>query len=218
MPTPALVAALIASYLLGAIPFAILVGRALRGVDVRHSGSGNVGALNTFRSAGPLPGIIVALLDALKAVLAVLLGRIVAGPQAAALCGSFAIIGHCFSPFVLLANRGSRGGGWKLWLRRAGGKGLASGMAVLLLIDWRLAVAAAVIFGLGRIFVFADETWPTIIGVLGTIPFVWLLTRNPTITGALVIVGVVVIIKHLPDIRQGFYVETLDHSRSPSSD
>lgn len=206
MRTSSWVAVLLVSYLIGAIPFAVLVGRWLRGVDVRRVGSGNAGAMNTFRSAGAATGVLVALLDALKAALAMLVGRLLIGPEAATLCGAAAVAGHCFSPYLLFAARHERGGGWKMALRRAGGKGLASGMAVLLLIDWRLAAAAAVIFGVGLLVLRKDETWPTIIAVLCTTPLLWWLTRDVLATLAVALVSLVVVVKHLPDVREGFYV------------
>jgi glycerol-3-phosphate acyltransferase PlsY len=206
MLTSSLLILLLVSYLLGAVPFAVLVGRWLRGIDVRRVGSGNTGAMNTLRSAGPAIGVLVFVLDALKAALAMLLGRLLLGPEAATLCGATAVIGHCFSPYLLFASRRERGGGWKMALRRAGGKGLASGGAVLLLIDWRLAVAAIAIFGLSLLILRKDETWPTIIAVLCTTPLLWWLTRDVTATVAVTLVSIVVIVKHLPDLREGFYV------------
>lgn len=206
MPTLSLLVILLISYLIGAIPFAVLVGRWLRGVDVRRVGSGNAGAMNTFRSAGRTTGVLVALLDALKAVLAMLLGRLLIGPQVATLCGALAVVGHCFSPYLILAARHERGGGWKMLLRRSGGKGLASGLGVLLLTDWRLALAAALIFGLSMLLLRKDETWPTIIAVLCTPPLLWWLTADLVGTIAVALVSVVVIIKHLPDVREGFSV------------
>lgn len=206
MSTPSLVILLLVSYLLGAIPFAVLVARWLRGVDVRRVGSGNTGAMNTVRSAGFATGLLVFMLDALKAALAMLLGRELLGVEAATLCGAVAVIGHCFSPYLLFASRHERGGGWKMALRRWGGKGLASGGAVLLLIDWRLAIAAIAIFGVSLLILRKDETWPTIIAVLCTPPLLWWLTRDTTATAAVVLVVIVVIVKHLPDLREGFYV------------
>lgn len=201
------------SYLIGAIPFAVLVGRRLRGIDIQRVGSGNAGAMNTFRSVGRGAGVLVALLDALKAALAMLIGRVLIGPQAAALCGAAAVAGHCFSPLLLYATRRERDGGWKMMLRRAGGKGLASGMAVLLLIDWRLGVWAALMFGLNMLLLRTDETWPTIIAVVLTPPLVWWLRRDSAITLAVLLVSLVVIIKHLPDVRHGFFVSTTDDGR-----
>lgn len=207
MPNPLLIVALVISYLIGAIPFAVLIGRWARGVDVRRTGTGNVGAMNTFRSVGRAAGVLVALLDALKAVLAMALGRIVAGPEGAVLCGTAAIIGHCFSPYLIFANRTGLSQGWKLALRRVGGKGLASGVAVLLLIDWRVGIVGVVVFVLGMAILRKDETWPTIIGVALTAPLLWWLTRNLVSTIAVLVVSVVIIVKHLPDLRTGFYVQ-----------
>lgn len=206
MSTSSFVLVYLLSYLLGAIPFAVLVGRWTRGVDVHRSGSGNAGALNTFRTVGRGAGVAVALLDAAKAALAVLIGRLVGGPSVAALCGAIAVAGHCFSPWLLWSTRHDRGSGWKWQLRRSGGKGLASGMAALLLIDWRLAAIAVAIFGASFAVLRKDVTWPTIIAVGCTPVAVWLLTANPATTFAALIVSLVVIVKHLPDVREGFYV------------
>ncbi|WP_026370446.1 glycerol-3-phosphate acyltransferase [Kallotenue papyrolyticum] len=194
------------SYLLGAIPFAVIVVRRLRGVHIQQVGSGNAGALNSLRTAGLAAGVSVALLDALKAALAMLLGRLALGPEAAALCGAATVAGHCFSPYLIVGMRRARGGGWKHWLRRSGGKGLASGMAVLLLLDWRLAGLTLLIFGAAFALLRRDETWPTIIAVSLTPLLVWWLTASRSLTFATLIVGIVIIIKHLPDVREGFWV------------
>jgi acyl phosphate:glycerol-3-phosphate acyltransferase len=204
--TSSLVLVYLVSYGVGAIPFAVLVGRWTRGVDVQRSGSGNAGALNTFRTVGRGAGVAVALLDAAKAALAMLLGRIVGGPELAALSGAIAVAGHCFSPWLLWTTRHDRGDGWKWQLRRSGGKGLASGMGALLLIDWWLAAIALLIFGASFAVLRKDVTWPTIIAVGCTPAAVWLLTADPAITLAVLIVSLVVIVKHLPDVREGFYV------------
>ena len=206
MDSSRLILVLILSYLLGAIPFAVLVGKRVRGVDIQRTGSGNAGAMNTFRSVGRMAGVMVALLDLAKAGLAMLLARQVLGPEAAPLCGAAAVAGHCFSPYLLFATRGERGGGWKMALRRSGGKGLASGMGALLFIDWRLVLAATVMFLLSLLILRKDETWPTIITVVLTLPLVWWFTRNWSTTIAVLLVSIIVIVKHLPDARTGFNV------------
>jgi acyl phosphate:glycerol-3-phosphate acyltransferase len=207
MSGPTLFALLVVSYLVGAIPFAVIVVRRMHGVHILRAGSGNAGAMNSFRTAGRRAGVIVALLDALKAALVMLLGRLMLGPEAAALCGAAAVAGHCFSPYLIWATRRERDGGWKMLLRRTGGKGLASGLTVLALIDWRLALLALLIFFATFALLRKDETWPTIIAVGLTPPLVWWLTANWIVTIATLIVGVVVIIKHLPDVREGFWVD-----------
>lgn len=199
-------AALVAAYLIGAIPFALLVGRALSGVDVRRSGSGNVGTMNTFRTAGRTPGVLVAVLDGLKAALAMWLGKQVAGPQGAALCGAAAVAGHCVSPYLLWLARRELGANWKMLLRLSGGKGLASGLVVIGLIDWRALVVLLVVFGGSKLLLRSDVTWPTIIGLLAMPPVIWWLTRDGVITLAVIVVGALVVVKHLPDLRTGFWV------------
>jgi glycerol-3-phosphate acyltransferase PlsY len=199
------ISVLVLSYLIGAIPFAVLVGKRLANVDVQHVGSGNAGALNTFRSVGRRAGVLVALLDVAKAALAMLIGRVVAGPDAAALCGAAAVAGHCFSPYLLMTRDSATHGGWKWWLRRTGGKGLASGLAVLTLIAWPLALITMVIFGVA-LWCIKDVTWPTIIALAPVTPLLWWWTGNGVVSWAVLVVSVVVIVKHFPDLREGYWV------------
>lgn len=197
-----------AAYLLGAIPFAVLVGRALRGIDVRHAGSGNTGALNTLRNVGPFAGVLVALLDAGKAALPVVVGRMALGPEAGAVAGCAAVLGHCFSPYLIATSPGVFSEGWKLALRRTGGKGLASGMGVLAAVAWPAAAFSVAIFALVYLLLRTDVTWPSIGGALAAAPAMWWVTRSLPMFLAASVVGIVVAIKHLPDVREGFYVDT----------
>lgn len=197
---------LLLSYFIGAIPFAVLVGKRLANVDVQQTGSGNSGALNTFRSVGRRAGVLVALLDIAKAALAMFIGRVVGGPDVAALCGAAAVAGHCFSPYLITTPDHNPQRGWKRWLRRTGGKGLASGMAVLALIAWPVAVITLVIFAVA-LFLIKDATWPTIIGLAPVPLLIWWWTGNSVITWAVFVVSVVVIVKHFPDLRKGYWVD-----------
>jgi glycerol-3-phosphate acyltransferase PlsY len=101
-------AAVVAGYLLGTIPNAVLVTRlATRGrVDIRETGSGNPGGFNTIRSVGKVWGAAVILLDGGKAVLAALLGWLIAGDAGAYLGATAAIAGHVAPVWT-----GFRGGG-----------------------------------------------------------------------------------------------------------
>lgn len=105
MPASAQVALL--SYLLGSIPFGLILVRVFRGEDIRQSGSGNIGATNVARTS-PVLGLATLLLDAGKGFLAVAIAGWLGGDKAlAALC---AVAGHTFP----------------LWLRFRGGKGVAT--------------------------------------------------------------------------------------------
>lgn len=96
---------ILAGYLLGSLPFGYLVGRA-KGIDVREYGSGRTGGTNVLRSAGKLAAGITIFGDLAKGVVAVLLGRVLLGSEAAAaLAGVGAVVGHNWSVFI-----GFRGG------------------------------------------------------------------------------------------------------------
>lgn len=122
------------AYLLGSIPFGLLIVKARGGSDLRSSGSGNIGAANAMRTAGVLAGVLTLLLDAGKGYLAVwLAGRWAPGAvsmhwmMAAAIA---AVIGHMFP----------------VWLQGKGGKGVATGLGVFLPICWEAVAAAAVLW------------------------------------------------------------------------
>jgi glycerol-3-phosphate acyltransferase PlsY len=123
-----LAAAALAGFLLGAIPFGLLLGFAAGKGDLRRVGSGNIGATNALRAGGPVLGLATLLLDAGKGFAAVWLGHSLAGPDGALLGGLAAFLGHLFSPFL-----GFRGG-----------KGVATmlGVAVALAPHTGLAFAA----------------------------------------------------------------------------
>jgi acyl phosphate:glycerol-3-phosphate acyltransferase len=97
----------LASYLLGSIPFSVIMGYAFAGVDIRKHGSGNAGATNVFRVAGPVAAVLASLLDVGKGALPVLLAKSLfpefAWVQLAS--GFAAVIGHVFPIFA-----GFRGG------------------------------------------------------------------------------------------------------------
>jgi glycerol-3-phosphate acyltransferase PlsY len=162
--------------------------------------------LNTIRSAGPIAGVLVALLDIGKAALAVAIGRWLVGAEAGALAGCAAVIGHCFSPYLLFAARNESDGGWKKFLRRTGGKGLASGMGALLVISWPVAAISMLVFGLTFAY-FKDPTWPSVLGCLAAVPAMWLITGNAGLGIAALIVAATVVLKHAPDLRESYYVE-----------
>jgi acyl phosphate:glycerol-3-phosphate acyltransferase len=127
-------ALLAAGYLLGSIPFGVLVARGARGVDVRTQGSGNIGATNVARLAGARLGLVVLALDAGKGALAVWLAQrwLPEAEGVQALAGLSAFAGHV-AP---------------VWLRFRGGKGVATALGVLaVLVPWA-ATAAAAAYGL----------------------------------------------------------------------
>ena len=131
-----LISSVCLSYLLGAVPTGMLMGRLFR-VDIRRHGSGNVGATNVTRVLGKFPGVIVLLVDTAKgwipaawlAVRAAQMGS-AGGDGLPVLLGTAAVAGHIWNPF----------------LQFQGGKGVATGLGVLLGLDVRVGLAAAALW------------------------------------------------------------------------
>ena len=119
-------------YLLGSIPTGMLVAR-WRGVDIRRSGSGNIGATNVLRSVGPLAALIVVLVDPLKGVVAVGIPTLMGlDPWVVSASAIATVLGNTFNVFL-----GFRGG-----------KGIATSLGVFLVIDPLVTLLAALLFAL----------------------------------------------------------------------
>ncbi len=116
-------------YLLGSIPFGLLLTRAAGLGDIRRIGSGNIGATNVLRTGHKGLAAATLLLDAGKGAAAVLIGRHW-GPDMAVLAGCGAMLGHLFP----------------IWLLFKGGKGVATGLGVLLALDWRIGLIACAVW------------------------------------------------------------------------
>ena len=113
-------------YLLGSIPFGIVITRALGLGDLRQIGSGNIGATNVLRTGNKPAALATLLLDSGKGAIAVLLARALAGEDAAMISGAAAFLGHLYP----------------VWLGFKGGKGVATFLGTILALDWRLGLAA----------------------------------------------------------------------------
>lgn len=112
-------------YLLGSIPFGILVTRAMGLGDLRQIGSGNIGATNVLRTGNKRAALATLLLDGGKGALAVLVARWLLAEDAAQVAGLAAFLGHLFP----------------VWLAFKGGKGVATFLGLLLALDWMVGAA-----------------------------------------------------------------------------
>jgi acyl phosphate:glycerol-3-phosphate acyltransferase len=122
----------IAAYLIGSIPFALVVGKVGYGVDIRNHGSGNLGGTNTFRTLGVKAGLIVSVADLLKGTLAACLPIIffVAESPSPLTLGVIAVIGHVYPIFA----------------KFKGGKAVATSGGVILAVDPVLFITAFIVF------------------------------------------------------------------------
>ena len=92
--------AILVGYIVGSIPWALIVGKIFYGVDVRKHGSGNLGGTNVLRTLGKVPGISVMILDALKALLFMVVLHFLDMDNISPFAGLAVLIGHCFPVFA----------------------------------------------------------------------------------------------------------------------
>lgn len=125
------VSAIVLGYLIGSIPFGVIIGRRFSGVDVRNYGSGKMGTTNVLRTAGKKAAILVGILDILKGVLSVVFAGLIIGSD-------FLIIGDFGLGMVVCqvcaALAAVAGHNWPIFLKFRGGRGVATffgGLAVL---------------------------------------------------------------------------------------
>lgn len=152
---------IVISYLLGSIPFGYLIVRATQGADVRDTGSGGTGATNVSRRAGKLAGVATLLLDALKGAAAVAIAKVILGLE---VFPATQESGHIGPPLQFLNAQPDQirrdlywwvaaaavaaivGHIFPVWLRFRGGKGVATGVGVFLMLAPLAVALSAVIF------------------------------------------------------------------------
>jgi len=196
----------VASYLLGSIPFGYILVRVFRKQDIRATGSGNIGATNVARSGAKGLAVLTLLLDAGKGALAVWIAETLARQHLAAeghspaapwpyvmgaMAALFAVAGHVFP----------------VWLRFGGGKGVATAVGAFAVLAPLAVLLALVVFAI----TLAITRFVSLGSILGTIAFpvaVYLLPNErygialPHMLGVIVITGAIVIAKHHGNIRR----------------
>lgn len=180
---PVLLAALAFGYLLGAVPFGLLITRAAGLGDVRKIGSGNIGATNVLRTGNKGLAALTLLLDALKGAAAVLIASALA-PEAALAAGFGALIGHLFP----------------VWLGFKGGKGVATYLGVLIGLAWQGALVFAVAW-LGVALLTRYSSLAALVATVAT-PVALYILGFPAIAALFAVMSLIVIVKHRANIAR----------------
>jgi len=179
---PFLAAAVIA-YLVGSIPFGLVLTRLAGYGDIRAIGSGNIGATNVLRTGNKKLALLTLLLDAAKGAVAVLAGARF-GPDMAAIAGAAVFLGHLFP----------------IWLGFKGGKGVATAGGVLLAIAWPVGLIAAAAW-LAVALVLRYSSAAALAACAAAVLFGWLLA-DPQRAELITVIAVLVILRHHGNIRR----------------
>lgn len=185
MTEPSFWVACIGAYLLGGVPFGLLVAR-VSGRDPRRHGSGNIGATNVGRVAGRMAGVLTLLLDAAKGFLSVwLAGMFILEPLAASGAAVFAVLGHVYSPYM----------------RFRGGKGVATATGAFVALSPGASLPAFVVF----LLLLASSRYVSLgsVGAALALPLasVWLAPGGGRLAAA-VACGLLVILRHRDNVRR----------------
>ena len=170
-------------YLCGSIPFGLVLTRVFAGTDIRTVGSGNIGATNVLRTGNRVLAFATLLLDAGKGAAAIYLVMVATLHELAGLAGAGAVLGHCFP----------------VWLRFAGGKGVATSMAVIAAVSWQ----AGILMALSWLLVAWISGYSSLAALLGfVVAGLFAMTLPPLTTGIIIFVGIVSWGRHHENIRR----------------
>jgi acyl phosphate:glycerol-3-phosphate acyltransferase len=172
------------AYLLGSIPFGLVLTRLAGYGDIRRIGSGNIGATNVLRTGSKGLAVLTLLLDLAKGAVAVLIARRF-GPDMAALAAVFVFLGHLYP----------------MWLGFKGGKGVATAGGIVLAYSWPVGLAA-----LATWLAVAVATRYSSLAALTACAlaplYAWLITHDQRTTEVILALAVIVILRHHANIRR----------------
>ncbi|MBC2859900.1 glycerol-3-phosphate 1-O-acyltransferase PlsY [Stappia sp. 28M-7] len=180
---PYYLTALVFGYLLGSIPFGLIITRLAGQGDIRKIGSGNIGTTNVLRTGKKHLAALTLLGDMLKGTVAVLVASRYGGPDPAVIAGFGAFIGHIFP----------------VWLRFRGGKGVATYLGILLGLYWPAALAFAAIW-VAVAFVTRYSSASALVASLATPLLLWFVFDRAQVAELMALLSVILWAKHHENI------------------
>lgn len=173
------------AYVLGSASFSIVLSKLMYRKDVRGEGSGNAGATNMARSFGKLAGALTLLGDVLKTVLAVVIGRSLAGDWGVVVSCLGCQIGHCFPAYHHFK----------------GGKGVAVGLAITAMVDWRITVTVLVVFIITAVLS-RKISLASILATFSAIPAAFLTVKDWRYLCMIILAASIIIFRHSENISR----------------
>jgi acyl phosphate:glycerol-3-phosphate acyltransferase len=181
----ALIACIVGGYLLGSIPFGVIITRLAGAGDVRQIGSGNIGATNVLRTGRRDLAALTLLGDGGKGIVAVLVARALWGETAGALAGAFAFMGHLFP----------------VWLGFKGGKGVATFFGIMIAAAWPVGLLAGATW-IAVAFLLRISSLAALAAVALAPIYALLLHAGQPVLALALFTGVLIYIRHRENIRR----------------
>ena len=179
-----IIVAAAAGYLLGSVPFGLVLTRAAGLGDIRQIGSGNIGATNVLRTGNKPLAAATLILDSGKGAIAALLALWLGGETAGLVAGGAAMLGHSFPA----------------WLGFKGGKGVATALGVLLAVAWPVGLAACLTWA-ATAAVFRISSLSALVAI-GLSPLSAYYFAGPETAGLALFIAVLVFVRHEANIRR----------------
>ena len=174
------------AFLIGSIPFGLIIGRLFYRTDIRTQGSGNIGAMNALRTLGKGGAVAVLLLDALKGFVPTILVVWLLGDQLlGSLVATAAVLGHCFSP----------------WLRLRGGKGVATSFGAIFALCWPAGLIAVAGWLLGAL-VTRYSSVGSLLGSIAAPVAIWAFSASLVETLYGVVAALLIVFTHRQNIAR----------------
>ena len=177
---------ILSAYLIGSIPFALLLARRWGAIDLRRVGSGNLGAANVMRASGITAGILVAILDITKGAASVMLAARLSGNAAApAAAGLAAIVGHIYP----------------IWLKFRGGKGVATACGVFSVLT-PLAIPPALAIFLITVTLTKYISLASLLATIALPPLAYLLGSEAAAVIAACLAATIIVFRHRSNVSR----------------
>ena len=176
---------IVAAYLIGSVPFALLLARRLGTRDLRRIGSGNIGAANVLRTSGVRAGVTVMLLDIAKGAGSVMLVQRFDGGAVTAAAGLAAIVGHVFP----------------VWLRFRGGKGVATACGVFSVLT-PVAVGPALAVCLGSVWMTRYISVGSILAAVALPPIAYATGSPMSVLAVSMIASMIILVRHRTNLAR----------------
>lgn len=171
-------------YLLGSIPFGLVLAKLMGLGNLRKIGSGNIGATNVLRTGNKLAAALTLILDGGKGAVAVLAARAAGGEDIAQIAGLAAMLGHCFP----------------VWLRFAGGKGVATFLGIVMALAWPVGIACCLAW-LAAAALSRMSSMGALVSSFASLPLAWIL-GYPRMVILCALLAQLIFLRHRANIKR----------------